>query len=164
MARRTQKHTWIVPVGLAALFGTIGLVVSRVSAKSSLPPKPASTPGTDQKGLVGPSYITKYTAEALQIASLPSPSGPVMLCSYVPFASLDRTDLASAQAALQLLKSEHETAPESMYGQTGRRHIVKLSQRFFDPQTYKELPPAVLYSSDHPFQVPTSPDLGVPCG
>lgn len=160
-----HKNNWKIVAAAATALGAVGIVVlvKRASAKSALQPAPVQTPPSSQ-GLVGPNYLVKYTAQALQLAALPSPSGPVMLCSYVPMASLDRTDLASGQAALQQLKSKYETAPQSLYGHTGRRQIVKLLKRFFDPQTYKELPPDTLYSSDQPFQVPTSPDPGVPCG
>lgn len=114
--------------------------------------------------LPNPNYPIKYTAQALQLAALPSTQGPVMLCSYIPFATLESTKLDAAQAQLQRLKGEHETAPEDLYGRKGRRQIIRLLKRYFDPKTFAELPSDTLYESDQKFLVPTSPDSGVPCG
>jgi hypothetical protein len=107
-----------------------------------------------------PNYGIKYTAQALQVAALPSTQGPVMLCSYMPFATLEAPDLATAQGHLNRLKAEYETPPEDLYGRKGRRRIVRLVKRYFDPKTHVELPSDLLYESAQKFPIPTSPDAG----
>ena len=114
--------------------------------------------------MANPKYIVKFDVQSLDLAALPSPKGPVMLCSYVPVTHVESTDLNTAWTNLWKAKASKETAPEELYGRTGRRHIVKLVQRFFDPNTFQELPSEVLYESDQKFLVPTSPDSGIPCG
>jgi len=121
-------------------------------------------PSDDVVTGINPNYIVKYNAQALQLAALPSPQGPVMLCSYIPFAQLESTDPTSGYNDFQKLRTKYETAPENMYGKMGRTHIARLVKRYFDPSTFKELPSDILYESDQKFPIPTSPDLGVPCG
>jgi len=138
-----------------------------------------ATPGSStpiRSGLVGPDYLVKYTAQALQLAALPSSKGPAMLCSYVPIAALEATDLGVALGQYELLRMKYETAPEQLYPKmpTGRRTIVRLLKRYFEPGTMKELPGEILYESDQKLPVPTldlhgpgdvsSADDGVPCG
>ena len=89
---------------------------------------------------------------------------PIMLCSYVPYFAADATNLSVAETQLANMRSNHESATESLYGINGRRWIVTLKKRYFDPKTFKELPSDVLYESTNKFSVPTSPDPGVPCG
>lgn len=137
--------------------GAVAVVLNR---KRELPKQPKEMP----MYLNAPVYPIKYTAQALQLAALPSLQGPVMLCSYIPFASLESSDIGGGWNALYRLRGEYEAAPESMYGHTGRRQIVRLLKRYFDPKTYAELPSDILYESDQKFRVPTSPDPGVPCG
>jgi hypothetical protein len=117
--------------------------------------------------LVGPQYLVKYTAEALQLIATPAQGKPVMLCSYYPFIAADATELATANALYSRLKVEHETAPEDLYRQHGRRWITRLRQRFFDPKSFKELPSDTIELSDNLFPVPIysldTPN-GTPCG
>lgn len=87
-----------------------------------------------------------------------------MLCSYVQVAALEGATEAEGIAAFWALRAKYETAPESLYGKTGRVTIVRLVKRFFDPATWKELPSDVVMESDQQFPVPKAPDLGVPCG
>jgi hypothetical protein len=89
-----------------------------------------------------------------------------MLCNYYPFIAADATDPDTAQALYVRLKTQHETPPEELYKQHGRRWIVRLRLRFFDPKTFKELPSETIVQSDNLFPVPIySLDTpGVPCG
>ena len=155
MGRRRKKFPWGVVAALGSIVGVVALV------RRSSGPRPSIGESINE---ANPSYIVKYNAQALQLAAIPSQDGPAMLCSYIPFAQLESTELGAAQSSLQKLKTEYETAPEDLYGRTGRRRIVKLVKRYFDPQTFKELPSDTLYESDRKFSVPTSPDQGVPCG
>lgn len=148
---------------LPYVFGA-GLVLGIGALVLSSKKKASQTKEAPVTGALMPEYPTKYTAQALQLAALPDQRNPIMLCSYIPFASLEATDLQTAQALLARLKAEHETAPENLHGQRGRRQIVRLVKRYFDPKTFAELPYDVLFESDQKFKVPTSPDAGVPCG
>lgn len=125
---------------------------------------PVLTPVTPPGSSLVPQYPTKYTAEALQLTAMPEAGKPVMLCSYYPFLAADAVDLPTAQAQLAKLKTEHETPVESIYSLRGRRWIVRLRKRYFDPKTFKELPSDVIYQSSDLFPVPIAPDTGVPCG
>jgi len=125
-----------------------------------LPPS-AEAPGP---GLVGPTYLTKYTTTALQLVALPDPTKPVMLCSYTAYYAADAKDLGSSNAQLASFRVKYETPVESLYGVKGRRWIVMQRKRFFDPKTFKELPSDTIFESDSKFPVPSFPDQGVPCG
>ena len=180
--RHRRKKPWGAFAAIGAIFGAVGIFALTRRASASSPSAPPQLPGAPSAGptmltptltpvapgepMVGPSYFVKYTADALQLIGTPAQSGPVMLCSYYPYYAADATDAATAQGLYARLRDKYETAPETLYNKSGRRWIVRLRQRFFDPKTFKELPSDTLAQSNNLFPVPIySPDSpGVPCG
>lgn len=167
-------HLWIRALGAGVAIEVFALgwvLVHRRQAEQTTPPQtpemltpvlnPVSKGGVS---LVGPQYLTKYTTTAYQMVALPDSAKPVMLCSYVAYFAADATDLGSSNSQLVSFRAKYETPVESLYGIKGRRWIVVQRKRFFDPKTFKELPSDTIFESPNKFPVPTSPDLGVPCG